>query len=161
MKFIETADGSYINLDRISKICKSERDDDLGPIFSFLDADGRLLGRATFHFDPDNLISVMIPAEPGTHAAVIWTHPDLSDRPGEADVTARLVSVLAWRLVDRMVEPVLLEAPQSHEVVAFPLPGGQGWLVPYGEWGTFESVEAARAFYLHQAQHEWDVEHGR
>jgi hypothetical protein len=156
--FIETDDGSYINADRISKICKSERTDGR---FSFLDADGRSLGRATYSFKPDDLLGVTIPAEPGTQAAVIWTHPDQSDRPGEADVTAHLVSVLAWRLANGSVEPVLLEAPQSYEVVAFPLPGGQGWLVPYGEERWFESVEAARAFYLQLAQQQWDAEHGR
>jgi hypothetical protein len=150
-EFVATRNG-LLNLSFVARVTNRKTEGSWETVF--LNSEGETLGAAS-GFDADGLVGTVIPAAPGSTAALIWVDEDSKDRPSVDDVYSEIVPVIAWRVdSDGTATPVFLEQPVHNARILFPMPDGHSLLEP--DVDTHQSLDGAKAETLKALLSAWE-----
>ena len=157
MPHFVNCDEGWVNLDHVVKI-EYQQCRNAGLLF--YGADGRsIIGTKTdcrYGFSLEQAVAPVVPAAAGATAVIISAVYGESHNGRPNETYAESVPIAAWRLVDTVAMPVLVEATLSDDTVLVVLPDGR--LMEPGS-GIFDTIADAQAEVLRRAQARCDREY--
>ncbi len=148
-RFIETDDGSYLNLSHVARVAYNNVGQRL-----FYSAAGTVMGKepATNPLPIFDSLGELIPAASGAHAVVIWDGSERGSKPKIEDLVIEYPAIVAWRVLGDEAEPVFTERRLATDLVFIRDHDGTLRLRDEGTYrGTEEALAAALAIFQQRA----------